>query len=75
MISLICEILLKKCYERNYSQNRGSHHGSVKRNLTSVHEDAGSTPGLSHLAGWESGIAVSWGIGLRHKSDSALLWL
>ena len=41
-------------------------------NLTSIHEDVGSIPGLSEL---EIGIAVSCGIGGRHGSDPALLWL
>ena len=26
-----------------------SHHGSVEMNLTSIHEDTGSTPGLAQL--------------------------
>ena len=28
--------------------SRSSHHGSVEINLTSIHEDAGSIPGLAH---------------------------
>ena len=38
-------------------------------NLTSIHEDAGST--LASL----SGLAVSCGIGHGHSSDPELLWL
>ena len=28
-------------------QSRSSHHGSVETNLTSIHEDTGSIPGLT----------------------------
>ena len=38
---------------------------SVEMNLTSIHEDSGSIPAL----------AMSCGVGLRHGSDLALLWL
>ena len=43
-------------------------------NLTSVHEDGGSTPGLSQ---WVKNLAfpVSYGVGCRCGSDSELLWL
>ena len=40
-------------------------------NPTSIHEDAGSIPGLPQ----ESGIAVSCGVCCRYGSDLALLWL
>ena len=43
-------------------------------NLTSIHENVGSVPGLT-LVGWGSGIAVSYGIGHRCGSDPMLLWL
>ena len=39
----------------------------MEMNLTSIHEDEGSIPGLS--------VEVSCGVGHRHGSDLALLWL
>ena len=42
-------------------------------NPTSIHEDAGSIPGL--LRGQGSGIAVSCGVGHRCGLDPTLLWL
>ena len=41
-----------------------SHHGSAVTNPTSIHEDAGSIPGLT-LVGQASGVAMSCGVGLR----------
>ena len=49
-----------------------SHCGSVVMNMTSIHEDAGSIPGLAQL-GQQSGVAVS--CGLRHRCGSDLAWL
>ena len=53
---------------------RSSHHGSAERNLTSIHEDADSIPGLTK---WVKGcgIAMSCGVGHRHGSELMLLWL
>ena len=45
----------------------------AEMNPTSIHEDAGSIPGL--LRGQGSGIAVSCGVGHRCGLDPTLLWL
>ena len=43
------------------------------KNLTSIHEDVGSIPGLTQGLGY--GAAVSFGVGQRHGSVPVLLWL
>ena len=40
-------------------------------NLTSIHEDTGSIPGLA--LGYGSGVAMSYRVGCRCGSDAALL--
>ena len=39
----------------------------MEPNLTSIHEDVGSIPGLASV-GQGSGVAVSYGVGHRHSS-------
>ena len=51
-----------------------SHRGLGVMNLTKVHEDVGLIPGVTQ---WVKDLAlpVSCGVGQRHCSDLALLWL
>ena len=52
---------------------RSSRCGSGKMNLTRIHEDAGSVPGLAPV-GSGSSVAVSCGVGCRRGSDLVWLW-
>ena len=62
----ISEILKKK-------KKRGSQRSSLVAKPTSIHEDVGSSPSLSQ---WVKDLALlSCGVGHRHSSDLALLWL
>jgi len=56
------------------TQLRSSLCGSAETNSTSIHEDAGSTPGLIQCAR-DLAVAVNCGAGHRHGSDPTLLWL
>ena len=49
-------------------------HGSSATNLTSIHEDVSSIPGLIK---WVKDLVlpVNFGVGQRHSSDPRLLWL
>ena len=54
-------------------QNRlfspSSHFGEAEMNLTSIHEDADTSPGLAQWVGWGSSVTVSCGVGHRCGLD------
>ena len=47
----------------------GFPHGTVETNLTSIHEDTGSIPGLAQRAGLGSGIAVAVAEASSYRSN------
>ena len=59
---------LKK--KNQLKKTKSSRCGSAETNLTRIHKDVSSIPGLAQ---W-SGVAVSCGVGLRCGSDPMLLW-
>ena len=50
-----------------------SHCGSAVMNLTSIHEDVNSIPGLTQW--FKDLVSLSCGVGRRRGSDPMLLWL
>ena len=64
----------KKNYVKKNQCLKSFHCGSAEMNLTSIHQDLGSIPGLTHWVKDLVGAAVSHCVGCQCGLDLVLLW-